>query len=197
MPDPAPVAIENLRRPVETNWTFSNLRWLPEALFVRRMDELQARRLRFERFAIDDDNVDLSDLGSPLMVRRHDRGRTTVLEVLSGVALLEIGRGSAAVELAAPDEAQLDDLFEQLSERLGIAEQREDEAPVTFWALGHNGPRAAQRRIAAPNWAEIADNYAQRTGQDFSSLIGEPVPEAGRLARPGPRQALRRAVESR
>jgi hypothetical protein len=97
------------------------------------------------------------------------------------VALIEVGRGSASVEIAGVDHGGVDRIFEALSERLGAAQEREDEVPVTFWALGHNGPKSAQRRVAAPSWSDIAGNYVHDTGVPIAELMTARVPAAGRL----------------
>jgi hypothetical protein len=165
----------------EVRWSVSQMFWFPESVFVSSLGELGARHMRHETFAVDRDHVDLDDLGDTLVARRHVRGETTVLQVNDGVALIEVGRGSATVEIACVDHEGVDRIFEVLSERLGAAQERENEVPVTFWALGHNGAKSAQRRIAAPSWSEIASNYAHDSGLAVAKLMTARVPEAGRL----------------
>ena len=75
----------------------------------------------------------------------------------------------------------VDQLLDELSEKLGVAEKREDEVPMNFWALAKHGPMSVRRRISAPNWSEISANYSGPTALDVGQLMAARAPAAGRL----------------
>ena len=83
----------------DVSWSVSQMFWFPESIFVSLLAELGTHHMRHETFAVDRDHVDLGDLGDTLVARRHARGETTVLQLKDGVALIEVGRGSATVEI--------------------------------------------------------------------------------------------------
>lgn len=170
------------RTGIGVRWEMRSSFGVPEALFVEALNRARLRHLRRETFALREDSApSVAELGEELFSLRHARGETTALRLDRGVALLELGRGSATVEIAASERDVLDELFDQLSQRLGAAEERDDEVAMNFWALAQHGPKSARRRVSAPQWSEIAANYSQETALAVGKLITARVPSGGRL----------------
>jgi hypothetical protein len=166
---------------ITASWTVSTLTWLPTARFVTGVGEMSAPVLRQETLAISAPDAPLETIGKQLMVRRHRNGRSVLLEAQGCLALVELRHDTAVIDLAAERADDIDRLFGELSNLLGATEEPEDSVEVAFWAEGHNGPRAASRRIAVPTWTEIADNYATATSEAIARLADASAPEGGRL----------------
>lgn len=166
---------------LQVRWSVSSMAWLPESVFVSKLTELGVEHLRHESFAVEQPDADLEAIGKPVMVRRHRRGSTTVLASERGIVLIDLGGGSANVEVGAIERSHVDHIIEMLSDALGASVDRHDVVPVNFWALGTHGPRSAQRRITAPSWSEIEPNYDDHTGRAVAELLTSRAPDAGRL----------------
>jgi hypothetical protein len=109
------------------------------------------------------------------------RGTTLALAVGTAVALVEIGAGSANVEVAAVTRDDADRTIVAISEALGAKADDPNLVPMNFWAIGQHGPRSARRRIAALPWSEIQANYETKTAAAVAKLLQAEAPGAGRL----------------
>lgn len=165
------------------HWDVRSSFGIPEALFVEALNRDGLRHLRRETFPLREVSPpSLAKVGEELFSIRHARGETIALRLADrGVALLELGRGSATVEIAAQERDVVDELVDKLSQQLGAAEERDDEVAMNFWALAQHGPKSARRRVSAPQWSEIAANYSQPTAIAVAKLITARVPAGGRL----------------
>lgn len=168
-------------RGIAAAWTFSSLSWLPEARYVGGVNQMTAPILRQETLAIAHTNAALETIGSQLMVRVQRNGRVVLLRARNCLALVDIRRDTAAIELAGEDANEVELLLEELCQLLGAAEEPEDSVDVAFWAQAQTGARAVRRRIAVPAWQEIASNYAAGTGRAVERLADATAPEGGRL----------------
>lgn len=80
-----------------------------------------------------------------------------------------VGGSGTAVEAV---KSRLDPLIPRI-------QPSEDKIPVTFWALGFNGPESHVRMIQAPSWDEISGNYSNRTRERVASLMDVNEPSTG------------------
>lgn len=158
---------------------------LPEATFVALVQEEDLRHLWFERLSVENGATTKELGGELLMVRRTDAGEVVLLRNPdASLALVELGRGSATIEIAGAADAGVAAQRDRLAAVLGAVEPPEDEVAVTFWAAGPHGPRSARRRIKAPDWPSIRDNYAIGSGSAMHELVvtsEASIPEGGRL----------------
>lgn len=183
-PHPTPVLLDpGTDRALGFSWELRSRFDLPESVFVELLNREGLRHLRLERYSLPSEReASVDGLGDIVITRRTERGVWSVVRLAEGaVALVEISRGSATVEVAAADRSMVDGRCRDLADQLGACEEAEDEVPVTFWALGSHGPKSARRRIKAPSWSEMTANYEQSTGLDVAKLITSRVPSGGRL----------------
>jgi hypothetical protein len=164
-----------------TTWTLNAVRWTPEAVFAAQLPRFDLPALRQEFLAIERPNASLNDLGTPLVRRRHRNGTTLVLDAGEAVALLDVGRDSAQVEIVAGSDAVADGLFESIAAMLVAATPPANVIEVALWAHTQHGSRAARRRITVPTWSEIRRNYAPQTVCAIAELLDQGPPDAGRL----------------
>ncbi|MFN2468651.1 MAG: AAA family ATPase [Gaiellaceae bacterium] len=78
-----------------------------------------------------------------------------------GFAHVYLGEGAVTVHVAAFERDLIDDAESWLRERYPRSEPRDETVPMRLWSLGDRGSRAIVRRIAVPDWDEIAGNYAR------------------------------------
>lgn len=183
MRDDTDMSLMGPARELSVSWGVQSPHWLPEALFADVLTRDSLRWLRQEQFAVAGEELpDLGDVGETVISRRDETGTRALVRLAdTAVALVDARRGSVAVEIAARSAAAVDALYDELTQRLGAAEEREDEVSVRFWALAQHGPRSARRRITAPDWPQVAANYSQRAARGVAELITSRVPGSGRL----------------
>lgn len=56
-----------------------------------------------------------------------------------------------------------------LAPEVGAAES--DRIRVRFWYLGEHGPRSHSRKLVAPTWPDIAENYGAKTREGLATLM--------------------------
>lgn len=120
-------------------------------------------------------------LGVVELATREAGGCAAVLRLQPDM-LVGLGgwRGQGRIAVAGKDrdavDAVLDDLVAALRE-----EQLDDEVPVTFWAHSAGRPSNPRRRIVAPAWSEIRDNYAASARDALDELMAATGPGPGGL----------------
>jgi Domain of unknown function (DUF5925)/ATPase family associated with various cellular activities (AAA) len=120
------------------------------------------------------------DLGTPIM-RTAAEGREYILlergETLVHVSLFG-SHVSAAI--ADRDERRVHETLDWLRELFPSPEPTvRHEVPVTFWTYGPHGPLPVWRSIAVPGWADIHENYGERTRRGLERLMTDFTPERG------------------
>ena len=68
--------------------------------------------------------------------------------------------GDAYVAISARDRARCDELMAEVRSKVAPVVPDEDTIPVAFWFCEPH-PRLAHRRVAAPTWASIDQNYPE------------------------------------
>lgn len=156
---------------------------LPAAFFTDTLTREGLRYLRREQFPVGGSGLPRLDEVNEVVISRRYQGGTTALVRFEGgpIALVESRRASTTVEVAGASVEQVDELCDTLTDRLGAADEAEDQIPVTFWAMGQHGPTSARRRVQAPAWSEIHANYSCDTARGVGELITARVPKDGRL----------------
>lgn len=160
---------------------------LPESAYAALVENRGLRRLWFEQFSLARGTVPTADeLGGEVVIaRRTDAGEVALLRHDDGTAsLIDLTRGSATIEVAGKDAKVVEGRRHELAVRLGATKTAPDEVPVTFWASSPMGPRSARRRIKAPTWSDVRQNYETRTGDAVAPLAAitvEDIPAGGRL----------------
>jgi hypothetical protein len=168
---------------MEISWPLRSTVDLPEAIFAQLREREDLRYIRHGRCAVPH--------GAPppiprtvdtILNVRTDRGEFAVRRQEHGaIALLNIQRGNASIEVAAGQRELADRVWETLAAELGAVDAAEGNVPLTFWAMGPHSPRPVRRLIEAPAWSMLAGNYAKSTSLAVAKLITARVPDSGRL----------------
>jgi hypothetical protein len=88
--------------------------------------------------------------------------------------------GSVYVTGCGQTVSEAEALIALVRELQPLTEHEDGMVPVTFWAYGPNGPFSTRRKVAAPTWGEIADNYATVTLGRLAALTdGSFAPSVG------------------
>lgn len=120
-------------------------------------------------------------LGDVELATREAGGCGVVLRLQPDMLVELVGwRGHGKVAVAGKDRDAVDAVLEDLVVALR-EEQPEDEVPVTFWAHSAGRPSNPRRRIIAPAWSEIRDNYAASTRDALDELMAATGPGPGGL----------------
>jgi hypothetical protein len=164
-------------------WEAGSPAGLPAMIFAQALDRRCLRYLRRELHAVGPDAAErLAALPRVVITRGHDSGETSVVEFDDDtVALVEIMRGSLSLEVAARDRSAACAACAAIATSLGVVENRDNEVPLTFWALSKDGPRSARRMIEAPQWTSIDANYSRDTRRPLHDLMKSSEPAGGRL----------------
>ena len=101
-------------------------------------------------------------------------GPAGVRELLEVVVHHGSGQVRAAADTPAAAEALLDRACAALAD-----EDRPDDprVPIVFWTLTEHGPEPMLRRLHAPRWDDIADNYVPQVRDALAGIMASP-PEA-------------------
>jgi len=90
------------------------------------------------------------------------------------------GRGHCTITVAGKHRDAVDAVLEDLVVALR-EEECEHEVPVTFWANAAGRPVNPRRRISAPTWSEIRENYARSARTSLDELMAADGPGPGGL----------------
>lgn len=91
--------------------------------------------------------------------------------------------GSGHVRVAADSPEVADELLARLCERLQAEARPEDpRVPIWFWTLTEHGPEPMVRRLYAPAWDEIADNYVEPLSNALTKIMASPPDSARGIA---------------
>lgn len=111
-------------------------------------------------------------------------GRYECLCVLDrAVAHLVLVDHALHIKIAARDGEACAGALEALKKAMPEDPGLEDEVPVSFWWWERSSPEEMGRRMPAPGWADISENYGAGTACDLDELMSWPAPPAagGRL----------------
>jgi hypothetical protein len=109
-----------------------------------------------------------------------DNGQDAVLGLPGGeLALLIADRGTCEIVVAGHDDETVAREAARLGDALREEAPRIDELTLRFWALDCGGARAVQRRLDAPAWDEIHDNYPARVRGPLAKLMRARGPASG------------------
>lgn len=126
--------------------------------------------------------ADLVALGD-VEVAEHLTGALSVLLRIEPrmLVLVSVSRGTGELAVAGVDHGDVDRVSADLVANLRDEPSFDDsEVLVTFWAHGAVPPRA-RRRVSAPEWAGISENYARPTADALSPLMAATEPGPGGL----------------
>lgn len=115
---------------------------------------------------------------SNIVTVERDNGNLVAGEYDHGRVLVSVNGGQATLLICADDAAYTTGLYHAARNLLPVYVFRIDDTtiPMTFWTMGTVSPSRFIRRIDAPNWEDIAENYT-------SDIIG-PITRLLRLDRP-------------
>lgn len=120
-------------------------------------------------------------LGDVELATSEGTGCAVVLRLQPGMLVELVGwRGHGKVAVAGNDRDAVDAVLEDLAAALR-EQQSEHEVPVTFWAHSTGRPSNPRRRIVAPAWSEIRDNYAASARDALDELMTATGPGPGGL----------------
>ena len=84
--------------------------------------------------------------------------------------------------MAGDDRAKMKSLTEKLGKSLPIMEMVKDgRLPMTFWTSSSRGIVQRSRRIEAPDWNDIEENYPSEVGSELSKLMDMKPGKSGQL----------------
>ena len=84
--------------------------------------------------------------------------------------------------MAGDDQSKLKSLTEKLHKALPAMEIIKDgRLPMTFWTSGTHGIVQRSRRIEAPDWSDIEQNYPSEVGAELSKLMEMKPGKSGQL----------------
>jgi hypothetical protein len=96
------------------------------------------------------------------------------------VVHVHVQRGHALLAVAGDDRDTVDGVAADLAAALRDP-ALDDEVPLTFWAHTAGSPMNPRRRIAAPAWSEIRDNYPAPARAALDELMRAREPGPGGL----------------
>lgn len=140
--------------------------------------------LRRVSFPVSELTLDqLSVFGEVELAERLSRGAAVVLRPEPEMLIyLSASQGHGEVAVAGTGRDPVDRVAADLVTALSDPEPEEDQVPVTFWAQTPSGvPVNPRRRVHAPSWAEVRDNYAGATRRQLDELMAAREPGNGGL----------------
>jgi hypothetical protein len=94
-----------------------------------------------------------------------------------------VQHGAGQVRCATDTSESADALIERLVDALGERDHVEDpRVPVWFWTLTEHGPQPLRRKLHAPAWSEIANNYVRPVREALDRIMGSPPDSAQGIA---------------
>lgn len=122
--------------------------------------------------------VDLAKVDEEPVALTVNRGRPEALfEWNNGYVLVMGGTPGGASSFGAISETRLgmEALWawvQENFERIDLdAQTPAEEVGVHFWSSGRHGPNSTYRRIAVPEWAEVAENYTANVRDELGDLM--------------------------
>lgn len=86
--------------------------------------------------------------------------------------IISLHRNGTSIDfqLAAISNEVLNEWIDKLSKFYPGMKTVDDQIWVRFWTMGRNGPQYSYRRVVAPTWDEIKDNYSNGTLTNLAEL---------------------------
>jgi hypothetical protein len=124
----------------------------------------------------------LMPLGDVELAEQHDHNAAVLLRIEPRMIVsIVAGRGQADIAVAGDEPEAVERVADAFVAALRDQDEDEDAIPITFWAGAHAGALSARRRVAAPRWEEIRDNYASPVRAALDPLMRATGPGPGRL----------------
>lgn len=121
-------------------------------------------------------------LGDVQLAERHPAGCAVLLRAGPDMLIqLVAGRGHGHIEAAGRDPDAVDAIVADLVGALREAEPTDDEVSITFLANASGRMIEPRRRISAPSWDKIRDNYSAPTRDALDALMAAYGPGPGGL----------------
>ena len=121
-------------------------------------------------------------LGDVELAERHPAGCAVLLRVGPDMLVqLAGGRGHGELQAAGRDRDAVDAVVSDLVAALREAEPTDDEVPITFLANASGRMIEPRRRICAPSWSQIRDNYGAKARAGLDTLMAASEPGPGGL----------------
>lgn len=83
--------------------------------------------------------------------------------------------------LASDNHAKMKSLKKKLEMLTPVITVSENQVPLTFWTLGARGATCRSRRIVAPDWCDIKQNYPAEVGDSLTQLMEMKPGKSGQL----------------
>ena len=120
-------------------------------------------------------------LGDVELATREESGCAVMLRLEPDMLVELIGwHGHGKITVAGKDRDAVDAVLEDLVATLR-EEECDEEVSVTFWASSAGRPANPRRRIIAPSWSEIRDNYEASAREALDELMAARGPGPGGL----------------
>jgi hypothetical protein len=124
----------------------------------------------------------LSVFGDVLLAQESDGDREVLLRPEPEMLLrLSYFHGHGVVDVAGMHMDAVDRVVTDLVETLRDPEPHDDQVPVTFWAYSRSELHSPRRKILAPAWHEIRENYAVSAREALDGLMAATEPGPGGL----------------
>jgi hypothetical protein len=121
-------------------------------------------------------------LGDVELAERYHGGCAVLLRVGPEMLVqLVSGRGHGELQAAGRERHAVDAVVADMVGALREADPEDDEVPVTFLATDNGRMIEPRRRICAPAWSEIRDNYSAAAGEALDELMAARAPGPGGL----------------
>lgn len=96
-----------------------------------------------------------------------------------GFARFQMSQGNIYVRVAGTTEEICQRFVQKIKGKIKQIESKEGSINLRFWTNGQRGPTSVTRRIEAPEWTEIQDNYHASVRDKMTHLVKEFTPAHG------------------
>lgn len=125
---------------------------------------------------------DLCAFGEVELAERIQGGSTALLRPEPRMLVhIAVAHGQGEIAVAGAERDSVDVVTADVMAALRDPEPDDGYVPVTFWARGVGTPLRLRRRIEAPPWSEISDNYDGPVSESLDALMCAAEPGPGGL----------------
>jgi hypothetical protein len=100
----------------------------------------------------------------------RNKYRNMVIETDNCVAEIEVNGLTASIDVHGSSQAENSKLIAKLRKDMPSMKLEDEFIDVTFWYQTGKGPMSYDRKLDAPSWQDIADNYPKMTKDKLSHL---------------------------
>jgi hypothetical protein len=164
--------------------TYQDLRGgLCAAAFTEHSVQEGLAHMHRASFPVDDVTLQqLTVFGGVELAERTQEGAAVLLRPEPKMLIhLSVGYGQGEIRVAGVDRAAVDAVAADVMSALRDPGPADDQVAITFWAHAPGSAMRARRRLYAPAWDEIRDNYAESTRLVLDELARATEPGPGGL----------------